>query len=146
MLRTLKAINRRMTGGQKEVAVGLALPLVVMCPWLLAAVPTVMAAESAAEAASGTARGIGGWFRRRKERKEAEEAARQVETDAERRREDDAKLPKPPTKAEIRAALRQEYEEILREIDGDPYLHPTEETAAREEAKRRYLKRLDEVM
>jgi hypothetical protein len=68
------------------------------------------------------------------------------EADKKRQEEEEAKKPKPLTKTQVRQALRELYFDLLEEIDLDPLMNEDEKEAAREVAKAKYLKRLDEVM
>ncbi len=68
------------------------------------------------------------------------------EADKKRRDEEEKGKPRVPTKTEVRQALRELYFELLEEIDLDPLMDEAEKTAAREIAKQKYLKRMDEVM
>ncbi len=146
MLRTLKRFHAWM-GRDNSVAfhaVSLfALPVTVLPYVVLSA---VAAGETVGDLAKLAAKGVAKTASGGKALVDKAVEARRQAAEKKRAEEEEAKKPKPPTKTEVRQALRELYFELLEEIESDPLMDDTEKEAAREQAKQKYLKRLDEVM
>lgn len=117
--------------------------IVVLAAWPLVFCLVADAVVAPVKAIGGLVRGWREASRARAEERERQRRAEEAQREWERQ---EAARPKPPTRAEVRAALRAQYEQLLREIDDDPLLDATEKEAARLEAKARYLGRLDKVL
>lgn len=129
---------------------GVLLSTICVQPLALGVYVLLFAVALAADLVAGAATAAREAAKRQREeaegdRKRRDEAVRE-QREAERRRKEDTERRRREAPEYKLAEAKRAYEQALAQIAADATLDPAERAAARDEAKRRYLNRLDEVM